>query len=1357
MLYNWNTKNNYQSDDPLPHHGISRQAPRILDKYVPSNNTPKDESDEVLSKSLKQQTQKVSDTLSNLKKLEQRRKMEIEALRKTREDADKLKRKLEKKEEKREMEEKRLAQLELELKLRDAVEEKRKIDSRPNTESGSRASGRSLTEDQKKEIFNEFLTIPGISSDTENTVIDLEKFEESEDTVFEDSTDEEEESPVDDRVSNLAQNLLSKDLSEMKLNDLTDLLRNPDTAMSLIENGDEESLMQLEDQINGFHNKFKDLFSQMSGLKQRLRFYQEHKREVSSDEPNGPEGIVTLVFTDVQDSTRLWELDLDVMAESIKIHNEIMRNLLQETNGFEVKTEGDAFMCAFSNVHDAVEFVLRGQVALIEADWPEKLLELEPGRIEFDAENTLVYRGLRVRMGMHTGQPIVQKDPVTKRNDYFGPVVNRAARVEGQAAGGQIIISGSVWSEIEDQLESGYSMKVWTKPIGQVVLKGMDEPETITLILPHQLRNRTFATAVLGVDDSSSMREVEDKLRLLSEDHERLEAERELIHNQIQYKLKIKALEDTMNEKDKVIKYLKSKLELVKKNYQEAIRTNDDKKKMEFSSQSRQLQKDIETVMAKYETMRSQYTQMRESYDDVVKVFNRKLKFELDGFKDDLKEMSEQVKVERDQSEDWNIEKVEYQKQLEIKERIIEEKDDKISRLQGELAISQMNHKVEHVKNILKKDVPNSVFGGRKGSLPARLIIPDRGEYIPRAAVLQKKRSLVILPNPNDLPMNTNLVNTDGNTSEAPMNDVVTKQQIYENSTPNTNAATANIGRKMSILQSDHGTPLSSGLTPQYVSQYSEDDGRTPVRPRFNVLDGYNGYDEQQRRNSEPYVDPRNRRRSSTFRGFNNEGTPVFVDDQGVLLTNMVPDQTYIYNNETTVDKPRNNDSPTVVVTTANTGTITPQGKRNSSPTSTGTPTKQFKQQNNRSINNSPQTPTMSNNHTGLWNTPPSSFSPYPSHLDPAKQRVHFNDILEKHQSIISQYLARAQQQYNEGEADRITESNFTVSDLTTILKEAIKDAVSTARRYKKFDWKMYIKGKRVKHVDNINILPNSYLRKLDTTSGDLPRIQQNQTLKIWNDHKQESISMTVDDLRKWGMMNATKLVPQAQVKNKVMSPAPAPSTKQVAPQDKTKVSYSRMLETFGEQRRNSRNTQAEDFISQWDPLGSPFRRVKKQKASPQAAVPTENDKTREEFVTNLGRSHSAPLREERGTPVKDNTNTIKWSELSSHNKQPQQQDRGLLLPEIKYRGTQPDTNSDTKRRADHQPPRGTIGLDASKEERRAHILKMLSYDRNNQNNYKMRNSLGIRESGYDYPENVTVFASGDNLGVFGKQTKNIL
>ncbi len=168
-----------------------------------------------------------------------------------------------------------------------------------------------------------------------------------------------------------------------------------------------------------------------------------------------PRGDVTLVFTDVEGSTVQWEWDAEAMAPAIRAHNDLLRSLLEEHGGYEVKTEGDAFMCAFADPLVAVQWCLDAQEKLLHCKWPEKIYHHEKSRIvTSEASGRLLYQGLRVRMGIHSGAPSCEEDPVTGRMDYFGPMVNRAARVESVAHGGQIVMSSDVRDRVAEQLQS---------------------------------------------------------------------------------------------------------------------------------------------------------------------------------------------------------------------------------------------------------------------------------------------------------------------------------------------------------------------------------------------------------------------------------------------------------------------------------------------------------------------------------------------------------------------------------------------------------------------------------------------------------------------------------------------------------------------------------------------------------------------------------------------------------------------------------------------------------------------------------------------------------------------------------------
>ncbi|EME42487.1 adenylate cyclase-like protein [Dothistroma septosporum NZE10] len=238
-------------------------------------------------------------------------------------------------------------------------------------------------------------------------------------------------------------------------------------------------------------------------------------------EVDAPTGEVTLVFTDIKNSTILWETYPIAMQSAIKMHNEVMRRHLRIIGGYEVKTEGDAFMVAFPTVTSALLWCFTIQSQLLDVQWPQEILSSVHGEEMLDADGIRIFRGLSVRMGIHWGRPVCEIDPVTKRMDYFGPMVNRAARIESVADGGQICVSSDFIQEVQRMLESHIesdrtgstgsedtlnddvlsqtirrelrslsSQGFEVKDLGQRTLKGLENPEYIYLMYPHSLASR---------------------------------------------------------------------------------------------------------------------------------------------------------------------------------------------------------------------------------------------------------------------------------------------------------------------------------------------------------------------------------------------------------------------------------------------------------------------------------------------------------------------------------------------------------------------------------------------------------------------------------------------------------------------------------------------------------------------------------------------------------------------------------------------------------------------------------------------------------------------------------------------------
>ena len=130
---------------------------------------------------------------------------------------------------------------------------------------------------------------------------------------------------------------------------------------------------------------------------------------MSADRAAAPSGVVTFLFTDVEGSTRRWEADADAMRAALAAHDEVLRAAIEAHGGLLFKHTGDGVCAAFASPRSAVDAAVAAQRAL----------------------------ELPVRMGMATGEAELRD------GDYFGAVLNRAARVMAAGHGGQILLADS--------------------------------------------------------------------------------------------------------------------------------------------------------------------------------------------------------------------------------------------------------------------------------------------------------------------------------------------------------------------------------------------------------------------------------------------------------------------------------------------------------------------------------------------------------------------------------------------------------------------------------------------------------------------------------------------------------------------------------------------------------------------------------------------------------------------------------------------------------------------------------------------------------------------------------------------------
>jgi predicted ATPase/class 3 adenylate cyclase len=211
-----------------------------------------------------------------------------------------------------------------------------------------------------------------------------------------------------------------------------------------------------------------------------------------------PTGRITFLFSDIEGSTRLWERLPDAMAVALRRHDELLRMSVEAAGGVVFKTVGDAFCVAFGDSVAAVTAAVAAQRAVASEPWP-------PG-VE-----------LRVRMALHTGTT------EEREGDYFGPALNRVARLVAAAHGGQILLTAATATEVAGRLGTGTEVR----SLGAHELVDIDGREDIHQVLaaglrtefpPVRVRPLSLQTSNLPADRSSFVEraaEVEEIFRLL--------------------------------------------------------------------------------------------------------------------------------------------------------------------------------------------------------------------------------------------------------------------------------------------------------------------------------------------------------------------------------------------------------------------------------------------------------------------------------------------------------------------------------------------------------------------------------------------------------------------------------------------------------------------------------------------------------------------------------------------------------------------------------------------------------------------------------------------------------------------------
>lgn len=166
------------------------------------------------------------------------------------------------------------------------------------------------------------------------------------------------------------------------------------------------------------------------------------------------------LFTDLESSTRLWEEHPEEMKGALATHDEILDKAVEAADGHVLKTTGDGMIAVFPNVPDAVRTCLDAQLRISNQSWPTS-------------------RPLKVRMGLHAGEA------EEREGDYFGPTLNRAARVMAAGHGGQVLLSGTAAKLAEGRLPDDVGLR----DLGTHRLKDLTVPEHLYQLLHPDLQS----------------------------------------------------------------------------------------------------------------------------------------------------------------------------------------------------------------------------------------------------------------------------------------------------------------------------------------------------------------------------------------------------------------------------------------------------------------------------------------------------------------------------------------------------------------------------------------------------------------------------------------------------------------------------------------------------------------------------------------------------------------------------------------------------------------------------------------------------------------------------------------------------
>jgi predicted ATPase/class 3 adenylate cyclase len=211
-----------------------------------------------------------------------------------------------------------------------------------------------------------------------------------------------------------------------------------------------------------------------------------------------PTGTLTFLFTDVVNSTRIWDEFPDGMRSAMVRHDVLIESAVEQNEGLVVRPrgEGDSRFAVFTRPTKAIDAAVAIQRSLMNEPW-----SIPP---------------LRVRIALHSGEAELRD------GDYYGTVVNRCARMRSAAHGGQILMSETTYCLVRDELNKS----VYVHALGEFMLKDLKRPENIyqisaedlpadfpLLMIPDQIRNNLPTTLTSFIGREKALEDLENLLQ----------------------------------------------------------------------------------------------------------------------------------------------------------------------------------------------------------------------------------------------------------------------------------------------------------------------------------------------------------------------------------------------------------------------------------------------------------------------------------------------------------------------------------------------------------------------------------------------------------------------------------------------------------------------------------------------------------------------------------------------------------------------------------------------------------------------------------------------------------------------------